>query len=97
MLPWWHDGIVPDLRRVKCDRFGARQQPPCARETLDQIPDADIAELNIPTGIPLVYELDQSLKPVVPGGATLEMPRLPKRRLRPSRARRDNPYMRRST
>mgnify|MGYP003849730285 CR=1 FL=1 len=34
--------------------------------------DADIAELNIPTGIPLVYELDANFKPVVPGGKYLD-------------------------
>jgi 2,3-bisphosphoglycerate-dependent phosphoglycerate mutase len=39
---------------------------------LDQISDADIAGLNIPTGIPLVYKLDENFKPVVPGGEYLD-------------------------
>ena len=39
---------------------------------LDGISDADIAELNIPTGIPLVYELDDQFRPAVPGGRYLD-------------------------
>ena len=39
---------------------------------LDGISDADIAELNIPTGIPLVYRLDEKLKPIIPGGEYLD-------------------------
>ena len=39
---------------------------------LDGISDEDIAKLNIPTGIPLVYELDENLKPVNPGGTYLD-------------------------
>jgi 2,3-bisphosphoglycerate-dependent phosphoglycerate mutase len=39
---------------------------------LDGISDAEIAGLNIPTGIPLVYQLDDSFRPVVPGGAYLD-------------------------
>ena len=39
---------------------------------LDQIDDADIAELNIPTGIPLVYELDAGFRPVTRGGRYLD-------------------------
>jgi 2,3-bisphosphoglycerate-dependent phosphoglycerate mutase len=39
---------------------------------LDGISDADIAELNIPTGIPLVYRLDANLKPLVAGGEYLD-------------------------
>jgi len=39
---------------------------------LDGISDADIAGLNIPTGMPLVYELDDALQPVVPGGRYLD-------------------------
>ena len=39
---------------------------------LDGISDADIAGLNIPTGIPLVYRLDADLQPVVPGGEYLD-------------------------
>jgi 2,3-bisphosphoglycerate-dependent phosphoglycerate mutase len=39
---------------------------------LDGISDHDIASLNIPTGIPLVYRLDDDLKPIVPGGQYLD-------------------------
>jgi 2,3-bisphosphoglycerate-dependent phosphoglycerate mutase len=39
---------------------------------LDGISDADIAELNIPTGMPLVYELDEEFRPVQPGGRYLD-------------------------
>ena len=39
---------------------------------LDGISDEDIAALNIPTGIPLVYRLDENLKPLVPGGEYLD-------------------------
>jgi 2,3-bisphosphoglycerate-dependent phosphoglycerate mutase len=39
---------------------------------LDGISDADIAELNIPTGMPLVYELDGMFRPVQPGGRYLD-------------------------
>ena len=39
---------------------------------LDGICDAEIAELNIPTGIPLLYELDDAYRPVVPGGRYLD-------------------------
>jgi 2,3-bisphosphoglycerate-dependent phosphoglycerate mutase len=39
---------------------------------LDRISDDDIAELNIPTGIPLVYRLDDELRPLTPGGEYLD-------------------------
>ena len=39
---------------------------------LDGISDADIAELNIPTGMPLIYELDDQFRPVSPGGRYLD-------------------------
>lgn len=39
---------------------------------LDGISDSEIAGLNIPTGIPLVYELDENLKPIVSGGKYLD-------------------------
>jgi 2,3-bisphosphoglycerate-dependent phosphoglycerate mutase len=39
---------------------------------LDGISDDDIAGLNIPTGIPLIYELDENLKPLVSGGTYLD-------------------------
>ena len=57
---------------------------------LDGISDAAIAELNIPTGIPLVYELDDAFRPVTPGGATWTR-RPPPKRPRRSRTRAGRP------
>jgi 2,3-bisphosphoglycerate-dependent phosphoglycerate mutase len=41
-------------------------------KTLDEISDDDIAALNIPTGMPLVYELDEQFRPVTRGGRYLD-------------------------
>ena len=72
MLPWWHDAIVPDLRDGKVVLISAHGNSLRALvKHLDKISDADIPDLNIPTGIPLVYELDSSLQPVVRGGRYL--------------------------
>ena len=65
MLPYWFDDIVPDLRgRPHRPRRRPRQQPPGAREAPRRHRDADIAGLDIPTGVPLVYELDDDFRPV---------------------------------
>ena len=57
--------IAPELRRGKRVLIAAHGNSLRALvKHLDQISDADIVELNIPTGIPLVYELDEQLKPV---------------------------------
>ena len=64
-LPYWHDTIAPDLRagrRVLITAHGNSLR--ALVKYLDHISDADIAELNIPTGIPLVYELDNQLRAV---------------------------------
>ncbi len=61
-LPYWHGTIAPDLRagrRVLITAHGNSLR--ALVKYLDHISDADIAELNIPTGIPLVYELDSEL------------------------------------
>ena len=65
MLPYWYDAIVPDLV-PGCDVLvvGARQQPAGAGQAPDGISDADIVELNIPTGEPLVYELGDDFRPL---------------------------------
>lgn len=64
-LPYWFDGIVPDLRDGRTVLVGAHGNTLRAMvKKLDNVSDADIAELNIPTGIPLVYTLDQDLRPV---------------------------------
>jgi len=65
MLPYWYDAIVPDLRAGKRVVVAAHGNSLRALvKHLDGISDQDIPELNIPTGIPLLYELDADLKPV---------------------------------
>lgn len=73
LLPYWEDVVVPDLRAGKVTMITAHGNSLRALvKHLDGISDADIAALNIPTGIPLVYKLDESLKPIVPGGEYLD-------------------------
>jgi 2,3-bisphosphoglycerate-dependent phosphoglycerate mutase len=73
LLPYWEDVIVPDLRSGKVTLVAAHGNSLRALvKHLDGISDADIAELNIPTGIPLVYRLDENLKPIVRGGEYLD-------------------------
>ena len=63
-LPYWADGIVPDLRAGRVVLVGAHGNSLRALvKHLDGIGDADIADLNIPTGNPLVYELGDDLRP----------------------------------
>jgi 2,3-bisphosphoglycerate-dependent phosphoglycerate mutase len=64
MLPWWVDGIVPDLRAGRIVLVAAHGNSLRALvKHLDGISDGDIASLNLPTGVPLVYELDDDLRP----------------------------------
>jgi 2,3-bisphosphoglycerate-dependent phosphoglycerate mutase len=64
-LPYWHASIVPDLRAGRRVLVAAHGNSLRALvKHLDGISEADIVELNIPTGIPLVYELEESLKPI---------------------------------
>jgi len=73
MLPYWYDSIVPDLRDRKVTLIAAHGNSLRALvKHLDGISDAEIAGLNIPTGIPLLYELDDDLKPTTPGGRYLD-------------------------
>jgi len=68
MLPYWQSDIVPSLRSGKTVLVTAHGNSLRALvKHLDGISDDDIAGLNIPTGIPLVYELDDDMKPVKPG------------------------------
>lgn len=72
-LPYWHAEIVPDLKSGKTVMVAAHGNSLRALvKHIDQISDDAIAGLNIPTGIPLVYELDEDLKPVKPGGTYLD-------------------------
>ncbi len=74
LIPYWEDVIVAEgLRQGQTVLVAAHGNSLRALvKHLDGISDADIAELNIPTGIPLVYELDDNLKPIVPGGEYLD-------------------------
>jgi 2,3-bisphosphoglycerate-dependent phosphoglycerate mutase len=73
MLPYWDAEIVPDLLAGKVVLVAAHGNSLRALvKHLDRISDEAIAGLNIPTGIPLVYELDESLAPVTPGGRYLD-------------------------
>jgi 2,3-bisphosphoglycerate-dependent phosphoglycerate mutase len=67
LLPYWYDEIVPDLVAGKTVLVVAHGNSLRALvKHLDGISDAAIAGLNIPTGIPLLYELDATLRPAVP-------------------------------
>jgi 2,3-bisphosphoglycerate-dependent phosphoglycerate mutase len=73
MLPYWYDAIVPDLGSGRCVLVTAHGNSLRALvKHLDGIADDAISELNIPTGIPLVYDLDESCRPTVPGGKYLD-------------------------
>ncbi len=64
-MPLWHDAIAPDLRSGKRVIIAAHGNSLRALvKYLDGVSDEAIIDLNIPTGIPLIYELDSSLKPL---------------------------------
>ena len=72
-LPYWEGEIVPDLRSGKTVLVAAHGNSLRALvKHLDGISDEDIAALNIPTGMPLVYRLDESMRPTVAGGEYLD-------------------------
>jgi 2,3-bisphosphoglycerate-dependent phosphoglycerate mutase len=72
-LPYWESAIVPDLKAGQTVLVAAHGNSLRALvKHLDGISDEDIAGLNIPTGMPLVYELDESLQPTVKGGRYLD-------------------------
>jgi 2,3-bisphosphoglycerate-dependent phosphoglycerate mutase len=73
MLPFWLSDIQPALKTRKTVLVTAHGNSLRALvKHLDGISDEDIAELNIPTGIPLVYELDEHFKPIQIGGRYLD-------------------------
>jgi len=73
MLPYWYDAIVPDLRSGATVIVVAHGNSLRALvKHLDGIDDDTISELNIPTGIPLRYDLDESLRPKTRGGTYLD-------------------------
>ena len=64
-LPYWHEAIAPVLKKGKKVIIAAHGNSIRALvKMLDTISDTDIAGLDIPTGVPLVYELDESLAPI---------------------------------
>jgi 2,3-bisphosphoglycerate-dependent phosphoglycerate mutase len=64
-LPYWHEAIAPEITTGKKVLIAAHGNSLRALvKYLDNIPESEIVELNIPTGIPLVYELDEQLKPI---------------------------------
>jgi 2,3-bisphosphoglycerate-dependent phosphoglycerate mutase len=72
-LPYWEVEIKPQLRAGRTVLIAAHGNSLRALvKHLDGISDEDIANLNLPTGIPLVYRLDETLKPTVPGGEYLD-------------------------
>ena len=68
LLPYWEGEIIPDLKEGKTVLVTAHGNSLRGLvKHLDGISDADIAELNIPTGIPLVYKLGEDFLPLGPG------------------------------
>ena len=65
VLPYWHSTLAPMIQSGQRVIIGAHGNSIRAMvKYRDNISDADIPELNIPTGLPLVYELDENLKPI---------------------------------
>jgi 2,3-bisphosphoglycerate-dependent phosphoglycerate mutase len=65
VLPYWHGTVAPAIKAGKRLLVVAHGNSIRALvKYLDDISDAEITELNIPTGVPLVYELDEALKPI---------------------------------
>ncbi|MAS56904.1 MAG: phosphoglyceromutase [Nocardioides sp.] len=73
LLPYWESDVAADLRAGHTVLVAAHGNSLRAIvKHLDSISDEDIAGLNIPTGMPLVYELDDELAPITPGGIYLD-------------------------
>jgi 2,3-bisphosphoglycerate-dependent phosphoglycerate mutase len=73
LLPYWYDAIVPDLRSGATVLVTAHGNSLRALvKHLDGIDETTIVGLNIPTGIPLRYDLDEQLRPVTTGGEYLD-------------------------
>ncbi|WIK64416.1 phosphoglyceromutase [Gleimia hominis] len=73
LLPYWDGEIVPELKTGKTVLVTAHGNSLRAIvKHLDGISDEDIAGVNIPTGVPLYYELDEDMKPLKKGGTYLD-------------------------
>ena len=72
-LPYYEGSVIPDLQACKVVLLAAHGNSLRALvKHLDGISDEAIAGLNIPTGIPLLYELDDDFRPITPGGEYLD-------------------------
>ncbi|QNN53880.1 phosphoglyceromutase [Nocardioides mesophilus] len=73
MLPYWYDAIVPDLRsgRTVCVAAHGNSLRALVKH-LDDMSEEAVVGLNIPTGIPLVYRLDENMRPTQRGGQYLD-------------------------
>ncbi len=73
MLPYWYDQVVPDLQAGQTVLVAAHGNSLRALvKHLDGLGEQEVVGLNIPTGIPLRYELDDDMRPVEPGGRYLD-------------------------
>ncbi len=73
MLPYWYDAIVPDLRSGQTVLVTAHGNSLRALvKHLDGMSEETVVGLNIPTGIPLLYELDSRMRPTTAGGEYLD-------------------------
>ncbi|TQC48966.1 2,3-bisphosphoglycerate-dependent phosphoglycerate mutase [Rhodococcus sp. WS4] len=73
LLPYWEKAVVPDLVRGRTTLVVSHGNALRALIMhLDRLTDDDIGTVNIPTGIPIRYDLDDTLRPVVPGGVVME-------------------------
>ncbi len=73
MLPYWYDAIVPDLRSGNTVCVAAHGNSLRALvKHLDGLSEEAVVGLNIPTGIPLVYRLDEQMRPLTRGGEYLD-------------------------
>ena len=73
MLPYWYDAIVPDLQAGEVVLVAAHGNSLRALVMhLDQLTEQEVVALNIPTGQPLRYDLDDDMHPTTPGGTYLD-------------------------
>lgn len=73
LLPYWHEAVVPDLRAGRTVLVVAHSNSLRALVAhLDRLSRDELLELNIPTGMPLRYDLDEELAPLVRGGRYLD-------------------------
>jgi 2,3-bisphosphoglycerate-dependent phosphoglycerate mutase len=75
LLPYWYDAIVPDLATGQCVLVVSHGNTLRALiKHLDGINDDASSGLEVPTGLPVVYDLDHDMRPRVPGGRRLQIP-----------------------